>query len=560
MWVSDKCDVLLVFVNDNEKDAVYTVFKDKYKRQPGKIFSDPLVYHDFGEIGGARIMGLQIEMGSAAPGGSAPAITTACIEKSPQYVILVGIAFGMDTKKQPIGDILVSRKLSLYEIRRIGTNKDGEDIEIKRGDSVTAPTRILQKLKALSGEGWEGAVVRFGQIISGEKLIDNPKFKAKLQEDYPEAIGGEMEAAGAYAAAELHKRDWIVVKAVCDHADGKKGKNKKRRQQIASTNAALFVFHVLENGEFGGISNTARRSGTESKEKEAVRASRSLIIKRVKRNISGLLAGKPLKCFYEALIQLLNEENNEETQYEIAGLTDILVKMDLLEAISLLERGLIKCIKDIPDSAAVNRTWDDCVAVVCWLVLLGVEDDWADEKGKVLSDKKGEPDLVISAETEVGADIAFKRLKATRVYLYLDEKSMDVKSKTIFPSDKYRLESGIHPMDWVLVIKTALYKYLIPLEKTVKVPSGEKLNDELNQTLWNRAKKGEYHYIAVNPSAKDDPLHDKKVYEQLKKDVPNLDIFFLGSEERGMAAIIGESRLHAQLREFFRNKPKEDKL
>jgi nucleoside phosphorylase len=227
--MSEECDVILVFVNENEKKAVCDVFKEKCEHDPGVKGGDVLTYHNFGSIGGAKVLGLQIEMGSTTRGGSSAALPEAIKETSPQYVILVGIAFGMDRKKQRIGDILVSNKLALYEMRRIGTNKKGEDVEIKRGDTAAASERILGKFKAWSSSNhWQGSPVHFGLMLSGEKLIDNPKFKEKLQNEYPDAIGGEMEAAGAYVAAEFYKRDWIVVKAVCDYADGTKKHNKQK--------------------------------------------------------------------------------------------------------------------------------------------------------------------------------------------------------------------------------------------------------------------------------------------------------------------------------------------
>ncbi len=258
-----QCDVLLVFVNEKEKEAILHVFHETCQKIPELHPGDVLMYYDFGVIGGARVMGIQTEMGSVTRGGSVPAVAEALVEIKPDYVILVGVAFGMDPGKQPIGDILVSRKLSLYETKKL-VLKDGIEIEITRGDTASAPERILSRFRALSGQPfWQGAKVHFEQILSGEKLIDNPRFKEKLQKEYPEAAGGEMEAAGAYVAAEFRKRDWLVVKAVCDYADGNKGHNKDERQELAASNAARFVFHVLEKGKFAGNSIKARTAGSE---------------------------------------------------------------------------------------------------------------------------------------------------------------------------------------------------------------------------------------------------------------------------------------------------------
>jgi nucleoside phosphorylase len=39
--------------------------------------------------------------------------------------------------------------------------------------------------------------------------------------------------------------DWIVIKAICDWADGTKGKNKAQRQKKAAKNAAAFFIQSL---------------------------------------------------------------------------------------------------------------------------------------------------------------------------------------------------------------------------------------------------------------------------------------------------------------------------
>ncbi|MCP4369103.1 MAG: AAA family ATPase, partial [Deltaproteobacteria bacterium] len=71
----------------------------------------------------------------------------------------------------------------------------------------------------------------------------------------PEAIGGEMEGAGVYAACQDKKVDWILVKAICDWAN-EKGEDKAARQQKAATNAVAFVLHALE---FADVDWKARR-------------------------------------------------------------------------------------------------------------------------------------------------------------------------------------------------------------------------------------------------------------------------------------------------------------
>jgi nucleoside phosphorylase len=555
--MSEPCDVLLVFVNNNEKDAVYAACKEKCRRDPGVLYGDVLTYHDFGKISGAKVLGVQIEMGSTTRGGSSAAIPEAIKERTPRYVILVGIAFGMDRKKQHLGDILVSQKLSLYEMRKIGANKQGEDIEIRRGDTAAVPEKILSKFRACSGsQYWKGAPVHFGLLVSGEKLIDNAHFKEKLKKEYPEAIGGEMEAAGAYVAAEFYKRDWIVVKAVCDYADGNKKRNKEKNQKIAAQNAAQLVFHVLEKGNFSKLPYVR----TEEVEKKTVTAKppKESIIKLVEDNITRLLSYKKMEYFYRFLKEQLNKDRNESKDYTAAEMAAILTGMDVVAAVLTLDLAVKECLEVVGDSEGnpdlANCTWNESLGIVGWLVLLGVDDEWAEATSRQLAEKNEPLNLVIPVNTEAGAETAFSRLKQARADLDLDKASKKVKGKKGIHGDAWIIEEGWDTDDKVFSIKKMLYKQLLKTEPPVKgVLSEDYITRELKQTLFSRSKKGEHYYLAVNLSSKDNPLLAEDVCKYLIHDL-GLEIFLIGSQEQSVAIVL-EPELNAQLREFFRNKP-----
>lgn len=244
-------DVLLVTVTDVEARTVYGLVKQKFNREPQARYIGPKTYYDLGTIGGARTFMVRSEMGASGPSGSLATVTEAISELSPSAVIMVGIAFGVDPDKQGIGDVLVSKQLMEYDLQRVGTDAEGKLDLIPRGDRVQASPRLLDRFR--DGElTWDGAKVRFGLILSGQKLVDNVDFREQLRKFERETIGGEMEGAGLYAAADLKKVDWILAKAICDWADGKKSEDKKQRQQLAAQNAAEFVFHILERGGLAG--------------------------------------------------------------------------------------------------------------------------------------------------------------------------------------------------------------------------------------------------------------------------------------------------------------------
>jgi nucleoside phosphorylase len=238
-----RADVLLVAVTKVETEAVLQAARDQTSREPVLHPIDAKTYFDLGEIGGARVWLARSEMGAGGLGASLQTVTKALAALTPGAVIMVGIAFGVNETKQAIGDVLVSEGLRLYDLQRVGTKRRRLEI-ILRGDRPHASTWLLDRCRAAE-LSWKEATVRFGLVLSGEKLVDNLDFREQLRALEPEAIGGEMEGAGLYAACHEEKTDWILVKAICDWADGHKNRNKGKRQALAARNAASFVLHLL---------------------------------------------------------------------------------------------------------------------------------------------------------------------------------------------------------------------------------------------------------------------------------------------------------------------------
>lgn len=251
------CDVLLLTATDRETEALKAALREVASSEPSTLHGRRQTYTDHGEIGGARVVRARCEMGSGTPGGSASTVADAVREVAPRAIIMVGIAFGAKGRsKQQIGTILVSQQLQGYELQRVGTEPKREAPRIiLRGDRASASARLVDRLRHAK-ETWSVCPVEFGLVLSGEKLVDNVDFRDLLMRLCPEAIGGEMEGQGLYVEAK-DQAEWILIKAVCDWADGNKGKNKTQYQMQAAKVAANFLVHALSLGGFAH-----RRSGT----------------------------------------------------------------------------------------------------------------------------------------------------------------------------------------------------------------------------------------------------------------------------------------------------------
>jgi nucleoside phosphorylase len=235
--------ILLVTVTKTEAQAVLEFFPKASGASWQRRTIGDKTYYTLGQVGGAEVYMVQSEMGTSTPGGALITIHKAIEALKPVAIIMLGIAFGARPDKQQLGDILISKQIMAYEPGKV------KGKYIPRGDRVTCSTALLDRFR--SGEmDWRGAPVHFGLILSGDKLVNDQAFRTQLLKHEPEAVGGEMEGAGLYAAASDAKVDWILVKAICDWADGNKD---DKAQPLAAGNAAKFVLHVLKLGGWESI-------------------------------------------------------------------------------------------------------------------------------------------------------------------------------------------------------------------------------------------------------------------------------------------------------------------
>jgi nucleoside phosphorylase len=234
-------DVLVLTVNPHETRALLEVFAEMTGTPARPVSIDDRLYRTLGTLNNTSFVHALSEMGSGGAGAAQETVYKAIRAIRPRAIISLGLAFGINPQKQAIGDILVSKQLRLYDLQRLGNEV------IPRGDKSHASSWLINFFEGVAQTSWTGATVRFGVILTGDKLVDNTQFRDQLTKFEPEAIGGEMEGAGLYVASHDQKVDWIVIKAICDWADGEKDKDKDPNQRIAAANAAQFLVHAAQH-------------------------------------------------------------------------------------------------------------------------------------------------------------------------------------------------------------------------------------------------------------------------------------------------------------------------
>lgn len=240
--VASEIDIVLITATDPELKAVMRRL-EPYPNQGVvlKGFVEQETYY-IGKFGTCLAAVTRSEMGSLGSGSAILATQHAIRIWRPRAIVMVGIAFAKNPSKQKIADVLVASQVISYEPQRVGQAET-----IYRGPITPSSPTLLNRFNVAPDWAFtrpDGSLCQchVGPVLSGEKLIDSAKFKTSLIDEYPQAIGGEMEGVGLAAAAVRENVPWILVKGICDWADGNK---HGKHQPLAAASAVSLVHHVL---------------------------------------------------------------------------------------------------------------------------------------------------------------------------------------------------------------------------------------------------------------------------------------------------------------------------
>lgn len=230
--------ILVLTATDTEDDAII----DALEASGFKRFAPARTKQGIGVryLQGAanEIIRFRTSAGSVGQSGSELVTAEAINELDPHFIIASGICFGLKKDKQKMGDVLISEKVSDYELVRLSD----EDFR-ERGPRTSSNSTLLDAARIVREDYRTGDVgVMHGEFISGLKLLDSLPEVEQLQARFPDAIGGEMEASGVVAASARHQKGWIVIKAVCDWGFGK----GDDYQKTAADNAATYAIKVAQ--------------------------------------------------------------------------------------------------------------------------------------------------------------------------------------------------------------------------------------------------------------------------------------------------------------------------
>jgi nucleoside phosphorylase/tetratricopeptide (TPR) repeat protein len=165
---------------------------------------------------------------------AAHATSTLINSWNPRYILVNGIAGGLNRNSQEFGDIVISESITYYEIGKIVGEKT-----TPRNKQFPSDQTLLNSLLNFTNSSWRLTLpsrpdgkktnnilpkVHIGPFASGEKIIASLNTVNSLKKYQSNLIAIEMESAGVASAAfsALKKIGFISIRAICDFADSSK--------------------------------------------------------------------------------------------------------------------------------------------------------------------------------------------------------------------------------------------------------------------------------------------------------------------------------------------------
>jgi nucleoside phosphorylase len=153
-------------------------------------------------------------------------------ETGASAVLLVGIAFGIDSAAQKHGDVLVSQRVLPCDERNVTARQRAPadptwlpewDYDFRAPAIEASPTLTRRVEIGAKSDNWTiDFGIHAGTLLSGGARIESSLYLLHLlrcASGFAPIIGGDMETAILASLARNDEIDWITIKGISDFAE-----------------------------------------------------------------------------------------------------------------------------------------------------------------------------------------------------------------------------------------------------------------------------------------------------------------------------------------------------
>jgi nucleoside phosphorylase len=241
----ESIDFAIVTALPKELEAVLHYFpeltEDKEKNTDNRLYFKGIIKTNNGD--NYRIVATLLNtMGNLEAANA----TSDLINKwNPRYILVSGIAGGLDSSRQDFGDVVVSDSIIYYESGKVKVS----GIEPRSRQFISDRNLIMGMHKLMLSNPQLNLPknykdikpkIEIGIIASGEKVISSSDEVRRLFQIHSKLIAVEMESAGVASAAfsAVKQIGFLTFRGICDFADEKKSDDW---QDLASYSAAAIL-------------------------------------------------------------------------------------------------------------------------------------------------------------------------------------------------------------------------------------------------------------------------------------------------------------------------------
>ena len=244
-YILSRCKVMVLTANPIERAIFHYIVVKQTSEKIRRIICGNTVFFILkcGRYWIAHVH--QTETGAYKNLGSNATINDALKYFTPNVIISLGVAFGIDYHTQNIGDVIVSKRILPYSENKL----DEDKIKPDRNQDKTIDKWLHVRL--VNANGFIDSIT-YGDILSGGSVLSSFYEKDKICLGYTKAdfiIGGEMEGNALFQYTNTDGIPGVVIKGICDWGVAKNDifpDNSAKEEKFKDSLQALAMAHAVE--------------------------------------------------------------------------------------------------------------------------------------------------------------------------------------------------------------------------------------------------------------------------------------------------------------------------